>query len=448
MTPLLLGILLCLAVAQLSLPRKWAFMPLLIAACHLGNGELFSQISPPRAMILLGLARAAMTGNLVWNRENRVDVAVAIFAIVALLVSAVPRADVPSPFSQNLGLILNVAGTYLYGRAYLSGEGVLIRFTSGLAVIVVALGSMLVLEQRTGKNPYSSLGIKSEFVNVREGRNRAMGPFRHPILAGTAGATSMPLMLILFRRRRALALIGMGGCLMAVLGSSSSGPLAALAAGTVAMSLWRYRDRVRTIKWAVIFALVIMHFVSTRGVWYLMAHMDLVGGSTGYHRAKLIDSALGDFSSWWLAGTDYTRTWMFSGVSWSDRHTDLTNYYLHIGVIGGIGLLGALLWILFVSFQFLGRRYLVAPVTSQAEPERYDVTFHAWCLGSAIFAHAVSFLSVSYFDQMYVLFYLALGIVPGLFAPSVGALEASTQDEFRDGLPDPSLSGFGDPATT
>lgn len=145
--------------------------------------------------------------------------------------------------------------------------------------------------------------------------------------------------------------------------------------------------------------------VAGRGPWYIMASLDLVGGSTGWHRAKLIDQGFTYFGDWWLWGTDYTRHWMATGVSWSSDHVDMTNYYLHLGVVGGVMLPLA---IIIAMIYCLRNLYLGMDLAS---PENQLLM---WFWGAMICTHAVSFVSISYFDQMFVFFYLSLAAVPGL----------------------------------
>lgn len=397
-----------LILLQIAIPKRWAFLPLLIASCHLGNIEIAANLTACRFLIVVGILRAMASGELSWSYGFKLDRAFLFFAIAALAVSMAPRLDIPSPFRQNVGLILNVVGTYLYGRAYVKGPEAVKDFAKALVIVLIPLALSLAIEAQTRRNFYHLFGARSAFSMIREGRNRAMGPFQHPILAGTVGAVSFPIILVIWKTHRKQALLGLIVCLTIVLSSASSGPAATVMVALFALYLWRWRTKIRLIQKVGLTILIIAHLTSTRGVWYLMAHMDLAGGSTGYHRAKLIDSAIADFNSWWLAGTDYTRGWMFSGVSWSDRHTDITNYYLQFAVIGGLPLLIAFVLILFRGFRTLGT-YLF-----ESNYEANTVNFQRWCIGSALFAHAVSFLSVSYFDQMYVHFYLLLGLIPSV----------------------------------
>ncbi len=398
-----------LVVAQLVLPMRKAFLPILICACHVGNFEVLPELTGIRLIILAGITRAVVNRSFFTLKRSPIDIAIIVFAITALIVSIAPRLDIPSPINQNLGLILNVGGSYLYGRLYLRGPDIVQRLGTGMAVILLPLAFFLMLEHKSGINSYFMMGAPNERSIEREGKIRAAGPFRHPILSGTCGATAVPFMFAIWRRRRKLAMLGLASSVTVVVSSASSGPLAAVAVCFFGMSLWKWRRNVRAIKWGVLALAFVLHLISTRGIWYLMAHMDLVGGSTGYHRAKLIDNAFSEFSKWWLSGTDYTRNWMFSGVSWSTRHTDITNYYIHLGVIGGVGLMGALIATLILSFNRVGG-YLRRVREETGDGPASEKEFSAWCVGVALLMHAVSFLSISYFDQMFAVFYVLVGL--------------------------------------
>lgn len=139
-----------------------------------------------------------------------------------------------------------------------------------------------------------------------------------------------------------------------------------------------------------------------------MASIDLVGGSTGWHRARLIDRGFENLNEWWLWGTDYTRHWMASGVSWNPNMVDMTNYYLHLGVIGGLALTLCVIAIIVVSFKMLFRRMYEMRLAGN------PMEIVLWCAAASLAAHAISFVSISYFDQMYIYFYILLGAVPGL----------------------------------
>lgn len=394
-----------LAVLQLVLPKKFAFLPLIIATCHLGNRDLFANFTPCRLIIILGVIRAVASGAFKWSSDNTFDKLFLLFVSIALIVSVKKRLDVPSALIQNMGLILNVFGSYVLGRAYLKEIESVEIFCRSTVFILIPLGIMMCYENYSGNNLYYALGARNPFAAMREGSYRAAGPFSHAILSGTLGTTLFPLMFILWKKEKLKAIIGILACGMIIFSCQSSGPLASAMIGILCMVLWFFRRKISRIHKMVWVMVLTLHFISSRGIWYLMASIDLTGGSTGYHRAKLIDNAFSDFGRWWLAGTDYTREWMWSGVSWSDRHTDITNYYIHLGVLGGVGLSLTFIAIMYLSFLKVGEALKKTNYTASAE------NLSLWCLGSSLLSQAVGMLSISYFDQMYAILYITIGMV-------------------------------------
>jgi hypothetical protein len=134
--------------------------------------------------------------------------------------------------------------------------------------------------------------------------------------------------------------------------------------------------------------------------YFIMARIDLTGSSTGWHRAELIRAAFAHLSEWWIAGTDYTRHWMPYGINWSPDHSDITNHYLQMGVLGGIPLMLLFGFGVSAGFGLVGRA-----LQNDATPAR---PFYVWAIGASLFAHALTFLSVTYYDQSIAFFYLTL----------------------------------------
>jgi O-antigen ligase len=96
---------------------------------------------------------------------------------------------------------------------------------------------------------------------------------------------------------------------------------------------------------------------------------------------------------------------MPSGVTWNANHTDITNHYLQMGVMGGLPLMFLFIGLLATAFVYVGRRVkLVRRI-------RMKDRFVIWALGSALFAHATTFISVSYFDQSAMFIYLTLAAI-------------------------------------
>jgi hypothetical protein len=431
MSPILLTAAALLVVAQLALPRRFAFLPLAIAACQLGNREILPELTTARILIIVGLFRALAGGFFVRPNKSRLDKLFIIFSAWAVLSAVGHEPDVymPAPFYARVGMVINVFGTYLYGRAYLPDLEAFKRYALLLPLILVPLAILMARENRNGQNAYYMLGGRSSYSMMREGRIRAQGPYQHPILAGCAGASAIAFAVLSWRSgHKITGMVGLGACLGVVLACSSSGPLAAVAVSLAGIVFWRFRQSLKYVLWSVLALALLYNIVKGRGPWYLMASIDLVGGSTGWHRAKLIDQGFTYLNEWWFMGTDYTRHWMSSGVRWNPNMIDLTNYYLHLGVTGGIVLTLCLIGFIVVSFRLLIRR--MAELKETGSGDEYVL----WCAGISLATHAVSFISISYFDQMYVFFYLLLGAIPGLVASSTVELR---RDPLESTVPTP-----------
>lgn len=405
MNALLFTFSVALVIAQFTLPRRLAFLPLLIAACHTPYyATLGGQFNAVRLVLFAGLMRASVSGLIDWNPRKPLDLIMAVWSGIALL-SAFGH-ETGNPFIYRAGLVLNVFGTYLYGRCYLRERSDFIMLARCLVVVLLPLAALLTIEAATGTNGYSGFGTRFDFAITRDEQNRAMGPFGTPILAGTMGAICFPLFVALWREHRRAAVLGFLATFAIVSASASSGPIGTLLLAGGALFLWKWRASLGRVKLAIAVLLILIQLYRERSVWYLISLIDFVGGSTGWHRSRLLDSAINHLGEWWFMGTDYTRHWMPYGLPSVPDHCDLTSYYVHLGVIGGLPLTLALIAILWRSFSLLGRR--MRQLRAADSPHE----FLLWCAGSALFAHTLTFFTISYFDQLYVFFYMLIAAVP------------------------------------
>jgi hypothetical protein len=255
---------------------------------------------------------------------------------------------------------------------------------------------------------------------VRGERIRAMGPFAHPILAGTVGAVTLPLMIAMWHRRRQAALVGALACILMVVASASSGPLMSAIAAVTGLAMWTHRYRMRAIRYGIVAMYFALALAMKAPVYYLIARINFVDGSTGYHRALLIESSIKYFNEWWVAGTDLTRHWAPS-PGFSPQHTDITNHYLSMAILGGLPLLVLFVGGLTRAFGFVGLR--IRDLSNEQDQ------FVLWALGSALFAHVITFLSVSYFDQSFVFLYVTLGAIGSAYHATAGERVAAPAAE-------------------
>lgn len=403
------------AIALFLLPRRWAPLPLLIGACYmtLGQGIELGAFSLPviRLLVAAGLIRIIARGEKVAGGVNAVDKLMVLWSVWALI-SSIFHDDPSDELIFRLGLVYNACGIYFLFRIFCRSVEELIGLSRIIAFLLIPVAAEMLSEQLTGHNLFSVLGGVAESPAIREGRIRSQGPFAHAILAGTIGAVSLPLMIGLRPWYKKEAVIGIIACCTIVFTSASSGPLTSALMSVGALFMWRWRNHMRLFRWLAVFSYIGLDLLMKAPAYFLIARFDLAGGSTGWHRAELIHSSIRHLNEWWFAGTDYTRHWMPTGVSWNPAHTDITNHYLHLGVIGGLPLMVLFIAILVKGFSFIGHTIRHSELTQVSQ-------FMVWCLGASLFAHATTFISVSYFDQSFVFIYLTLAAISSLYSTMV-----------------------------
>jgi hypothetical protein len=242
------------------------------------------------------------------------------------------------------------------------------------------------------------------------------------LLAGAFGATLLPLFCLLWKNGKAkvLAVVGLIGSALITWTSNSSTSLLTFAAGILGICFWPFRKSMRKVRWGIVIGLVALQCVMKAPVWFLISRIDLTGGSSGYHRAVLIDAFISHFSEWWLIGVKDTSHWGWD--LW-----DAQNQYVSVGETGG--LLAFILFIAMISrcFARLGNaRKEVQDDSSQQ--------WFLWFLGAALFSHIVAFCGVNYFDQSRMAWFALLAIISAATAPVLqraSVPETEVQPAFR-----------------
>lgn len=403
---------LILLVAQFCVPRRFVFAPLIIATFLLPDGPIALGFTTCRFLVAAALCRAIAKGEFSWTKSNALDLLFVCWSFAAILSGFFHHPQGENPFTVRMSYVYEVFGTYLVGRAFLRTPDDILAAGRCLAAVLIPLALLMTFESLTGHNLYSVFGYAAQEFS-RAGRVRAAGPFGGSFLAGSAAGTAAALVLPLYwTRARGLAIAGIISCLVIVRSSASSGPVVSLLASFLGLGLWRYRTSIGKIRTTVICVLIALHLIMKAPVWYLIARIDFIGGSSSWGRAELITQALDHLDEWWFSGTDYTRHWMPYGIEWNAAHTDITNHYIKMGVIGGLPLMLLFILLFFKAFQLLGRKMAALRTGENGESEEFVL----WCVGSFLFAHAVTFMSVSYFDQSYVPLFLLMGAIPRLSA--------------------------------
>ena len=101
---------------------------------------------------------------------------------------------------------------------------------------------------------------------------------------------------------------------------------------------------------------------------------------------------------------------------------DMTNAYISQGVDGGLLTMTLFVLIIVLCFRDLGKSLQVM------ENESIVIRITLWSMGVVLFAHVVSFISVSYYDQTIVFWFLLLSMISTAtsLGPSNGENECDT----------------------
>jgi hypothetical protein len=419
-----LAFLLLMGALVLAVPRKYATLPIVALACFMTMGERvvigglnFTMI---RMLLAFGWMRVILRQEIFRTRLQPVDKYILAWVVLRTINYTIVWGG-SSALINRLGYAYDILGSYFLLRALIREPNDLYRAIRFLAVCVGPLAALMLMEKLSGANPFAALG-GVRFSEVRDGVIRAQGPFAHSILAGTFAAVSFPLFVGLAWYRRSgkiLAVWGtLGSALIAVV-SGSSGPVLAMLTALAAIMLWPARRCMHIFRWAFLIVVLALHLLMSSPVWFLAARLTVFSGSTGWYRGFLIDQTMRHFSEWWFVGSNAAANWHF-------YLGDLTNQYLLEGLSGGLVTMLLFIAVIWSSFKSIGRALHLPG--SDLRFKRFS-----WCMGAALAAHAVSFMSVSYFDQTIIMFYLllagiaALSVSPAMVPFQPAAVYAETQ---------------------
>jgi len=394
-----------------KLPRRFALSPLLVMVCLMPMGQKVVVFGLNfmlfRILLAVGVLRVLVRGEARRLRWTLLDKLFAWWAFVTVAFGSLsePSSDL---FISRAGDAYNSVGCYFFARCVLVELEDVLAGVRTLAFACVPLAALMVVEKLTCHNFLSVFGGVPELTILREGHIRCQGAFRHPILAGTFGATMLPLFagLWAYKEYRKICIAAVLSALTIAVTASSSGALMAIIAGVAGLLCWKYRNSMRSIRWGALFAILILSLAMQAPVWYLFAKLSNITGGTGWHRAYLIDATIYHFNEWWMFGTVVTAHWGPSGevIAADPRMMDITNHYVMEGVKGGVLKLALFVAILVQGFKAIGR-------ARRAETPGSPDAFFIWAMGVALFTHCLSFLSVTYFDQSILALYWLLAAI-------------------------------------
>lgn len=407
-----------LGIIMLFVPRKYAVIPMSIMACFVASAQRIVVIGLDfdllRVLVIFGWIRVFMyreTKGFVWKS---LDIVLLLWAFSSTITYTLLYADMTA-FINRLGFMFDAVGMYFLFRILVRDWNDLFTIIRAVTIISVPVALAFLIEKSTGRNMFSIFGGVPEITLIREGKLRCQGAFSHPILAGCFWASLLPMIAASYfssAKWRVSTIVGLISCGVIIYACASSTPMMAVAVSCLGAAMWFLRHWMRFIAIGTLVFLAALHVLMKAPVWHLISRIDLVGGSTGWHRYYLIDQAVNRVGEWWLLGTTSTAHWGW-GMS------DITNQFVLEGVRGGIATLALFVLSLVIAFLNVGRIWRSVP------HDRAKIVL-GWSLGVALFVHTMIFLAVSYFGQIYMIWYLLLAIIGSLTPAKVNRITLQT----------------------
>ena len=415
MTPLGLALLVTAVALVFVVPRKWAIVPLLAfefltpIAQQLNVGGL--HFFALRILILCGCVRFLLPSSSTrsvfaggFSGIDKVFLAWSLCRATAFMLLYHEGGAV----AKQCGFLWDTLGGYFLVRCLIRDVDDIRRVAETFVVIAAIMASFMVYEHYKMTDVfYTLLAPQADIgAQIRLGKIRCRGPFEQEIVASVFGGTLVPFFLWLWTRPKAkiAAALGLVSAALIVLTAHSSTGIGAAAFGVGTLCLWPYREHLRRMQWGFVALIVALALKMKAPIWYLIARVDFVGGSTGWDRAFLIDQCVKHFSSRWLIGTADNASW---GVSQNAMFLwDLCNQYVAEAVQGGLLTLILFLILIVQSFRRVGATRIKAR-------NRTD-QWLLWTIGCILCAHIAGFFGISYFDQIRNWWFVTLAMIPAV----------------------------------
>lgn len=417
MTPAIAILLIALCLLILLLPRKFMIVPFLCGAflIWLGVQVYVAQVHwlALRILILVACIRVAVSRPKGEEKPkrfiggiNEIDRAF-IFCVLAQSVCVVLLFQQTQALVNQFGFLIDYLGGYFVLRYLIRDKDDLYRALKCLAVLSVILAAGMIVEQLRLKNYFAIVAGTDRTPDIREGKIRSQGVFQHSIPAGTVAATWIPLFILLWKNGKSKLLGGLGfiGASVMTFTSQSSTPLLAYAAGLLGIFMWPLRGKMKLIRRGIVALILVLAVVMKAPVWFLIARIDLTGGSSGYHRALIVDQFIRHFWDWWLIGVKDTSQWGWD--LW-----DVQNQYVAAGENGGL-----IAFCFFVAMVV--RAFVRLGNARKASLDDKGNEWTYWLIGSALFSNALAFIGANYFDQSRISWFLILAAISAVTASAL-----------------------------
>lgn len=375
-------------------------VPLILTVCFVPSDQrviIFNlDFTPLRILVVAGALRLWLRGEIRNIKLNRFDQIILLWASVGTVIYIMQWQDMRSLIFK-CGILFDILGSYWLFRQNLQSLANVHFIVAVFALCALVMLPFVALEYFTGSNPFSVLGGVVTAVR-QSGRYRCQASFPHSIVLGLFWANLVPIFFArgIKKQSRFFYWLACLASILMIIASNSSTTIITLMVVLSLLCLYRYRFYGRQIAYSLCVIIVLLHFAMKAPVWHLASRLNVIGGSTGYHRYKLIDKAVENFNEWALFGTRSTAHW-----GWSQQ--DITNQYILEGIQGGF-----ITFILFISVLFFAIKIVGSDSMCNASANQQWLS---WGICVSILGHCISFLGVSYFGQIRMLLFLTFALV-------------------------------------
>jgi hypothetical protein len=409
----LIAMLIAIALIFL-LPRKYVIWPVLVTTFLIPMGQevligglhffVFRIVVLTVGVRMLGSMFSSPDG-IFGKRLGGLDVVFILWALFRALAGVLVFSFNTGALIYQCGFLLDAVGGFFVVRYLIRDEEDIFRTVRALAAITIVIAGSMIFEKVHQVNLFGLLGGVRAIPEVRGGTVRAQGPFQHELLAGTFGATLFALFFLLWKsgKSRVLGLVAMIASTAIVMVSASSTAILAYGAALIGICAWPLRRNMRMVRWGIVAGIAGLSLVMKAPVWFIIQHIDIVGGSSGYHRAMLINDFIYHFPDWWLIGTAENARWGFN--MW-----DLCNQYVAEGQLGGLATFICFIAMICMCYSKIG----IARKAVEGDREK---EWYFWLLGAPLFSHTIAFFGISYFDQTRVSWFALVAMIMTATAP-------------------------------
>lgn len=404
-------------------PRKFALIPMITMACFVSSAQriviLGIDLDLIRLLLMFGILRVFIRREYRAVQINKLDRLMVYWSLSDVAVFSLAWGSWDAVINR-AGWLVDGVGLYFLFRCLIQTWEDIEYCIFSFMLISVPCFIAFLLEYTTGHNVFAIFGGVRADTWIREGRLRCQGAFAHPIIAGCFWAAVLPWVFSRFRTGKSLfTMLCLSCSLCIVFLTGSSTPLAAVIFAGIGLAFFPIRHHMKSIRWLLFCSLLFLHFIMKKPVWHLISRIDFVGGSTGWHRYRIIDTMIQNVSEWWLLGNTNAMSW---GV-WEMR--DITNHYIQIALDGGLVTLVLFILLISTGFGIVGRAWRQIDAGD-------DKQLLAWSLGVSLFVHVCNFFAVSYFGSISIVWSLNLAMIGTLPALTMLCSESNNSSTCSD----------------